>query len=73
VAFLATLDDQKIATLNLCHHMAKYVMDQRVERWIADKIVGYMNEETLMRADGRRKSMEDVGKCRESTMSEFVT
>jgi hypothetical protein len=53
--------------------MAKYVVNQRVERWIADKIVGDVNEETLVGADRRRKCMEDIGKGRESTMSEFVT
>jgi hypothetical protein len=53
--------------------MAKHVMNQRVEGWIADNIVGDMNNKTLMGANRRRKSMEDVGECRESAVSEFVT
>lgn len=53
--------------------MAKHVVNKRVERWVTDKIVCDVNEEALMRANGGRESMEDVGKGRERTMSEFVT
>lgn len=48
-------------------------MDKRVKGWVADKVVGDVNEEAFVRTDGRGKRVEDVGKGRQGSGSKFVT
>jgi hypothetical protein len=47
-------------------------VDEGVERGIADYVVGNVDEEAFVGADGRRERMKDVGECGQSTASKLV-
>jgi hypothetical protein len=56
----------------LGHDTVEDAVDERVEGGVADQVVRDVDEEALVRRDGRRKGVEDVGECREGAVPEFV-
>ena len=61
---MAALDDEEIAALDLRHDARKDAVDQGVERRIPNEIVTDVDKKALVGGDGRRESVEDVGKGR---------
>jgi hypothetical protein len=47
-------------------------VDERVERGVADQVVGDVDEEPLVGRDGRGERVEDVGEGREGAVAELV-
>lgn len=69
---MAALNDEEVAALNLRHNPREDSVDEGIERRIADKVVRDVDEEALVGADGRGKSVEDVGKGRKGTAAKLV-
>jgi hypothetical protein len=47
-------------------------VDERVERRIADEVVGNVNKESFVRSNRRRKGMENVREGREGSVSKVI-
>ena len=50
---MATLDDEKVASLNLCHDAREGVVDEGFEGGVADEVVRDVDLKTLVRRDRR--------------------
>lgn len=73
MALVAALHDQKVTALDLGHDTSENLVDKRVERRVADKVMGDVDEEALVGANRGRKGVKDVGKRRHCSRTELVT
>jgi hypothetical protein len=56
----------------LCHDAVEDAVDEGVERGVADEVVRDVDHEALVRGDGRREGVQDVGEGGQGPVSEFV-
>jgi hypothetical protein len=59
--FGTALDDHQVAAFDLGHYAGEGLVDERVERGVADEVVRNVDLETFMLGYGRRDAVEDVG------------
>lgn len=69
---MASLDDEQVAALNLAHDALEDLVDEGVEGGVADNVVGDVDEEAFVGADGRRECVKDIGEGGQSTASKLV-
>ena len=70
---MTSLDDQEIAALDLGHDATKDTVDERIEGGVSDEVVGYVDEEPLVRRNRRGEGMKNIGERRDGAMDEIFS
>ncbi len=68
----ATAQDDEVAALDLCHDAGECAVDEWVEGWVVEKVVGEVNLESLVGADWWCEGVEEVGESWESARGEVA-